>query len=337
LRQHIESIDYLRAIMSVFVVIWHLGGLGQSGLFTMEYANHSVAISDIVNFYMLLVAVPMFFFISFYLFALSPPDYTSLFSRLKRFFSLYTFWVVVFSLIRGGPDLKTAYALLTTSLMSFYSTVFTGFTTVYYFFAILLVLVVPAYLLRFTSSGVLVVGLVVTTISLAILPSITEAQTNPLFSVYWSPWNFSPYIFLGILFAKKQEFIKKHKQELCQICVIGMLISMFVELKFSVGITHLKMQGFAIAAYTRSYLVFTVALIAIMVLTSSIKSNLVIRFMSKYSLALFCLHPFYMGLARSIVGSQGVVDTLLSTLLTVMFCYATAVILSHYLNKKILF
>ena len=53
----LEGFDYLRAIMSVFVVVWHMKGAGQSLIFSDQYHKHVFTISDFVNFHILLLAV----------------------------------------------------------------------------------------------------------------------------------------------------------------------------------------------------------------------------------------------------------------------------------------
>jgi len=45
--QHIEGIDYLRTVMSIFVVIWHMGGGGSSLIFSKsDFAKHTFVFSD---------------------------------------------------------------------------------------------------------------------------------------------------------------------------------------------------------------------------------------------------------------------------------------------------
>ena len=88
----IQGIDYLRAIVSVFVVIWHMGGGGCSLIFSKEaYLGHVLTLSDFVNFHLLLLAVPTFIFISIYLYASKPICTTSLTKQLSRILVLLSF------------------------------------------------------------------------------------------------------------------------------------------------------------------------------------------------------------------------------------------------------
>lgn len=339
MKNHIESIDYLRAVMSVFVVLWHLGGAGRSGLYTMGFAEHSITLTDVVNFYILLLAVPAFFFISFYLFAKAPKSPKMLFSRLSRFFILATFWMVTYIYIMNGgtQGLVIFYQYVAHSPLSAYVTIFNAGSSIYYFFPSLFILVLLAYAFHSAKNSILLIGLAISTLSLAVIPALTEATRSVLFGSYWSPLNFTPYVFLGILFANNQDALIRYKWKLLVGLSVGFAIAAVFEWNFSVGLMHFKIQNYAIPAYMRPSLVFAASMIGVVCLTSNIRSNFVIRFMAKYSLALFCLHPFFIGFAKRTVGNNGVVDNLIATALVVTICYVTAFILSKYLNKKVLF
>ncbi len=77
--QNIEGIEYLRVVMSKFVVIWHMGGGGSSFIFSkLDYGKHTFVFSDFLNFHILLLAVPVFIFISIYLFSKTRPSFSIL-------------------------------------------------------------------------------------------------------------------------------------------------------------------------------------------------------------------------------------------------------------------
>jgi peptidoglycan/LPS O-acetylase OafA/YrhL len=63
------GIDYLRAFFSVCVVLAHLGYISPSLIFNRElYLAHIFTVSDFINFYVILLSVPVFFIISNYFF-----------------------------------------------------------------------------------------------------------------------------------------------------------------------------------------------------------------------------------------------------------------------------
>ena len=44
--RRIDGIQWLRAVMSVFVVAWHLGGGGTSAIWTADWQKHTLTASD---------------------------------------------------------------------------------------------------------------------------------------------------------------------------------------------------------------------------------------------------------------------------------------------------
>ena len=84
-RKRYVGIDYLKAFFSVCVVLIHLGGyISRSSIFNQKtYFKHIFTVSDLVNFYLLLLAVPAYFIIANYLFFQKPPNKSALFLYLK--------------------------------------------------------------------------------------------------------------------------------------------------------------------------------------------------------------------------------------------------------------
>ena len=89
------GIDWLRALMSIAVVSFHMRVFGSSTIFDMQgYLSHQVELSDIINFNVLHLSVPIFFVVS--LFLLNEKWMRGnfhLFVRLERLIYLYCFWV----------------------------------------------------------------------------------------------------------------------------------------------------------------------------------------------------------------------------------------------------
>ena len=82
--------------MSVFVVIWHMGGGGYSLIFSrLDCAKHTFVFSDFLNFHILLLAVPVYIFISIYLFSIGRPSFAILRKRVTRLGLLLTFWPLI--------------------------------------------------------------------------------------------------------------------------------------------------------------------------------------------------------------------------------------------------
>ena len=95
------GIDYLRAFFSICVVAWHMGTIRRSSIFNKElYLNHNFTLSDFINFYVLLLAVPVFFIISNYLFLRKPTEWAVCYQYLKRIIKLSIFWPVSYEIFK---------------------------------------------------------------------------------------------------------------------------------------------------------------------------------------------------------------------------------------------
>jgi membrane-bound acyltransferase YfiQ involved in biofilm formation len=75
----------------------------------------------------------------------------------------------------------------------------------------------------------------------------------------------------------------------------------------------------------------------ILALRPEIKANIVIEFMAKYSLALYCLHPFLIGLVKRFVFAliqNEIVGLYLSIILVIVLSYSIGVLLRKYYFRK---
>jgi len=283
-KTHIEGIDYLRAVMSLFVVLWHSGGFGKHHEDMFEWAGVGVSLTDIANLHVLLLAVPTFFFVSFYLYARAPKSWQGLKSRLARFARLYVFWVLVYVYVMLGPEkLISLYEFASAGVLEAFFVLISGglVSTVYYFFASLFVLIFVAHVCHSAPLVVSFAGLVGSMLLMSSLPLVAEATNNLIFSVYWSPLNFLPYVFLGILFFRSQTFITRHRRVLLLSATIMYGVMSVVEWAYLTGPVHLNAQGVAAPFYMRSSLVFGVFILSVLVLTYNVRSNRLVKFMSK--------------------------------------------------------
>ena len=124
--------------MSVFVVAWHMKTAGSTVTYPKNtYFQHTLTVSDFVNFHVLVLAVPTFIFVSTYLYVLKGTSTTSLRKRLRRLSILLTFWPVAWILYKRGYS--GLIEIIPHSLSSFLMTVFQAGETIYYFFVCLMV------------------------------------------------------------------------------------------------------------------------------------------------------------------------------------------------------
>jgi len=134
--QRIDGIQWLRAILSLFVVVWHLGGAGKTALWNDRYRQHQANVSDLISFQILLLAVPGFMLISNYLLAVAHPNADIAWKRTQRVIVLLLFWPLAFTLYQAGWGGVVAAWPQTAERAIVY--VLTGGHTVFYFFVSLL-------------------------------------------------------------------------------------------------------------------------------------------------------------------------------------------------------
>jgi peptidoglycan/LPS O-acetylase OafA/YrhL len=174
---------------------------------------------------------------------------------------------------------------------------------------------------------------------LAGLPALAMASGIPGLSAYWSPLNFIPVALAAVLVAQHREAIQRHKTMLLVLCLaLTALFAMF-EWRHAVGNIFFPGQQWAIPPYTRASLLFAVIALAVVVIPSAVRPHPVIRFMAKYSLALYCLHPFLMEPMKRVAGrltQHQPALTLGSLLLVVAGSYAMAMVLKAYLKDEVI-
>jgi peptidoglycan/LPS O-acetylase OafA/YrhL len=333
---HIEGIDYLRAIMSIFVVVWHMGGGGRSLIFSKDkYLEHVFTVSDFVNFHMLLLAVPTFIFISNFLYALGGMNNTTLRKRLKRILILLTFWPIALIIFRNGHH--GLLNLLPHSLRSFAVTVLTAGHTIYFFFVSLIVCLLITHLIAKLKLRLQLFGFVLSIIILSSMPELARMSDFYPLSAYWSPLNFIPFPFAAVLVAQNIDYVRLQKTILMSVLIVLFVLFSTFEWNYSVGGIFFLGQGHAIPTYTRTSLLFGVIALAIMATEPRIKSNSIIKYMGKYSLALYCLHPFLMQPVKKLVAKivqNEMILTYWSIILVILFSYAIATGLRMYYLKE---
>jgi len=337
MNSRIEGIEYLRAIMSIFVVIWHMEGGGQSLIFSKNYLEHVFTVSDFVNFHLLLLAVPTFIFISIFLYASHRADKIVLKKRLKRILILLTFWPITFIIYNNSFTNYKGYQRLPvitpTSLNDFIFTILKAGDTIYYFFTSLIICLLISHLFIQLRQRFQILFFLLSTGFLACLPEITKQIDLYPLSAYWSPLNFIPFSFAAVLVAQNRgKVLANRKIILFTSIVLCILFSIF-EWKYSIGSIFYYNQGFAIPAYTRTSLLFSVIAIFVIALDQRIKSTPAIKFMARYSLALYCLHPFLIIPIRNLVAifiQNKVVCVYVSITVVIALSYLIAILLRKY-------
>ena len=79
--------------------------------------------------------------------------------------------------------------------------------------------------------------------------------------------------------------------------------------------------------------------VVIIALQPKIKSNIIIKYMAQYSLALYCLHQFLMGPIKSLVAKitqNNIVLIYGSIILVILLSYILAMVLKTYLKDEVI-
>ncbi len=341
----IEGIDYLRAIMSVFVVVWHMDGAGRSLIFSKEqYPDHRFTLSDFLNFHVLLLAVPTFILMSNYLFVLHGTSWAALKRRLWRLAILVTFWPIALTLYKksvyGLPDLVPGSP---SSLVSF---VLTAGHTIYFFFVSLIVCLVVTHFISRLRSPAVWFGSVLSVVLLFSLPLATKLSGWSWLSACVNPLNFIPYSFAAVLLSRYAGYVA-HRKALILAAGLFLAVALSVaewrldtgSIFFASEDPFLRGQDSAIPAYTRASLLFSTVVVLILAANPAIKAHGAVRFMSRHALALYCIHPFLArpiedGLSR--LALPGAVALYGGIGLVVGLSYATSIVLSLYLKEDVL-
>ena len=312
--------------MSIFVVVNHMDGGGR-------------IVSDFVNLHTLQLAVPTFIFISIYLYASKPVSITAFKKHFARLFILLSFWPIAYLLYSHGY--KGLLWLVPTSPMNFVHMVLRGGYTIFWFFPSLIICLFIAHLFLQLNRKFQLSIFFISVVLLAFLPLFTMLTGFWPLSAYWSPLNFIPLSLAAALLAQnKDKILKNSKIVLLLSVVLCVCFSIFEWKYYSVGQVFFSSTRFEIPAYTRTSLMFAVIFVFVLALNPRIKANSVIKYMSRYSLALYCLHGFLQRPVTTFVTicvQNETVALYISIMLVVVFSYPIAMLLRKFpLGEKII-
>ncbi len=334
---HIGGLDWLRAAGSLAVVMWHMYVFGRSPLFLRQtFAEHRFELSDFLNFHILLSAVPLFIALSCFLFVRRPPSWSQLRARCGRIGILLLFWPFALRLYLGNyQDLLRS---LPGSFAEAWAYLVTGAHTIYYFFASLLIITAISFAASRLSSAVVTFFVVLSGALVASLPLFAAATDLWQLTAYWNPLNFVPCAFASVLLARNFDAWRGRAVAVLFGLLAASGVSAFLEWRFYVHPVHFPGQGFALPAYTRLSVLFSAYLFLAGALFFEIPVPRIVGYMSRMSLALYCLHPFTVPLAQRIVRELPLLWLFPAAdfVITVGLAYGAAHVLGHFLNRRLL-
>ena len=331
-RERFIGLDYVRAFFSVCVVLVHLGYIARSKIFAQDtYLEHTFTFSDGINFYVLLLAVPVFFLISNFLYCFKPQDRTFLAAHLSRTGKLAVFWIGSFLIFKSsGWGIVTSLPKTVSGLFKY---LLSGGHTIYYFFISLLFLIIITHFAKQIKPVYVGMLFFLSTVVVAILPLVSIATGNFLLSTFWNPINYLPYPFAAILlFHLSKSRAQKIRWRFLVPVIFLFALAAAADWTIYIDEGFFQVNRYAIPAYMRPSIVLLATGIVWVAINIRHKPNRVIRFMSNNSLALYCLHPFFVEPAKTITDNR----ILPSLVLVLLFSYAAGVILRKFLSKGLI-
>lgn len=289
----VVGIDYLRAAFSVGVVGVHLGYVRPSAIFDKEhFAEHTFGWSDFVNFYVLCLAVPAFILISTFLYARKPVDTAGLGRRLWRIGRLLIFWSVLLQIYRFGGFEAIKHVPRDPPEFALY--LLRGGNTYYYFFVDLAIVTLVTHLATRMSTPAVWGLFAISTLVVGVLPVLHRQTHNVFLALNADPLNFVPFAFAGVGLARLSA--AGDDRTLTRLglgCLALAVATAVLDWTVYVDPVFFDVNEYALPAYTRPSLVFLGVAVVVLALRLRWPENRVVRFMAVHSLAVYCLHPFF--------------------------------------------
>jgi surface polysaccharide O-acyltransferase-like enzyme len=335
----ILGIDYLRAVFSVCVVAVHLGYVFPSAIFDPEsYSTHTFTSSDLVNFYLLCLAVPVFVLVSTYLYALRPTDTAGLGRRVGRIVRLLVFWSVAYQIFfftgYGVPKVVPRDA----EGLGLY--LLTGGDTVYYFFVCLALVTVATHAAQRLPGRTVWALFVISTAAVGVLPLAHRSTGWLVLGLHANPLNFLPLAFAGVGLARLTRAGDDRALTRIGLTALGLGAACAVlDWTAYVDPCFFRVNQFALPAYTRPSLVFLSVAVVVWAVRARPTGNAVVRFMARHSLAVYVLHPFFVPVRYKMVDAlhlTGAVEVLAPLAVVLGLSYVGSMVLKMFLRSDVL-
>ncbi len=299
LKTHIVGFDYLRAIFTVLVVVWHADGVSFIG--RMQPSCQWVV--DLFYYNICLLAVPVFIQMSLFIFYCKQVDDNRylLKKRIPSLIAIYIAWMsigVIFNSSFGNIN----YLLQLTSIKAFLLLLVTGSRPeLYFLFSLIFVTFVAAVNIKILSNqkNSIYIQSLLLFISLVIITCLNIATISThqaIFSVYWNPICFLPYVFSSsilVSFCSTKELDKNfslHKKIFVLILSIIFLLLLYLE--WSLLNLPEFFDNYLLPPYTRISLVFGTFIVSYCSTLVKKQPSPIIQKLSKQSLAIFLIHGY---------------------------------------------
>lgn len=321
----VPGLDLLRVIWIFFVLCMH-ANVTQTA--SAHFGSGDEAdVFDAIRFHLLSAAVPGFLIMSSFLQARKGQlDWNTQKKQLVDLCYLYAFWVGLWVLLTRSRPVLSPMGILEFGMRG-------GGWAFYYFFVLIVIHFIVALTHR-AKNATLWWCLVMSTILCFSVFSIMSAHDYVWTRVntYWWPIAFFPTAFIGMLFARYENQLRSSSTKLLRWVAGGLLILIFLcMLEWRMAPATIKGE---LREFLPEYLRISPMLSASICLACSLlltKSHTVLRFFSRNSLGVFCLHVFFLGGISKLI-ARSVPDPLLASILCVIATLIGASILSESLR-----
>lgn len=291
---HYHGFDYLRAFFSLAVVAWHVD------LFRLLYGQGYDRSLDVLAFNLMqLMAVPVFFILSFFLYARSREGQSGYFLvRLRRLLMIVFGWMALTALfgeIVFHID-STRIFISFDSLLNFILT--GGGLTPYYFLPALLWLTLIAELVwrsnksEKPNGAAMLGGALFATLMIIGLLGLAVCTRGDYSWVtrFINPLNFLPYVFMGffVYSVSRNTDSGLGPRAVGLLFLVGAIFFAFAEWSL---LPQYPYWDFILPMYTRPSLIFGAGALLSLILSVRTAPPNWVRFVSRYSLGLYCVHP----------------------------------------------
>jgi fucose 4-O-acetylase-like acetyltransferase len=312
-----NGFDWLRAIFIFFVLLMHMNFTQ-----TMSMCISHATVFDMLNYNVFCLAVPGFLLMSSYLIVTNCITKDLFEKKIKNIISLYLFWVGAWVLVtKSKPEV---------SMLGIPEFLLRGGGWAYYFFAVLIINSLITLIIQRWNSKAVLFGLI---FSLILIQTMFHAICNHQRiwvnkDNYWWPLCFISIPFVATLFSRHQKILleKKYLWRIVAILlIIAMLLFSVIEWKNCEMDISLQRRAF-LPEYLRVSLVFGATLLLMLALRINYVPKIV-KWISKNSLGIFCLHVFILKMIATIVQSSisnYSVAALLSAVIIIFVCGITS-------------
>jgi surface polysaccharide O-acyltransferase-like enzyme len=322
-----HGFDYLRAIMAIAVVAWHSMLLGPSIFGGPVAQSHSVVISAVFYLYFCLLGVPVFFLVSFFLSSVKLKDTGTFLGRIKWLAYLYVFWLGLWTLQLGGVSALS----LNVKWIAYYI-VSGGGSPLWYLFS-LVVLTIVCFVAMRLPRAIVWLGLAGSLLILLAMPA--WYHTHHSYGVLvapWNPFNFLPYVFIGVLIA----YYVTHHDEPCTNRLKALVFLVFV---LFVGLAVWEMSSVSnkdadlFPFYTRLSLVAEATFLCLACFFIRRRPPRYVRFLSDYSLGIYCTHFFVLVAYDAITRSRGSLPYIPNSVVRFTAAVVVSILVTFFLRR----